>query len=60
MGRAVNCSRDGEERGQDFNLANSLSLFGFGKTQPAPSQFSPCVGEKRSGLFAFPLCAKLS
>lgn len=48
------------ERGQGFNLANSLSLFGFGKMQPAPSQFSPCVGDRRSRLFTFPLCAKLS
>lgn len=48
------------KRRQDFNPANSLSVFGFGKTQPAPSQFSPCVGERRSGLFTFPLCAKLS
>lgn len=65
MGKAVNRSR--EERGkgwwwgeQDFNLANSLSLFRFGKMQPAPSQISPLVGGKRSGLFTFPLCAKLS
>ena len=28
--------------------------------QHAPSQFSPRVGERRSGLFTFPLCAKLS
>lgn len=60
MGRAVNRSGEGEKRGQDFNLANSLSLFGFGKMQHAPSQLSPCVGERRSGLFTFPLCAKLS
>lgn len=56
----MNRSGDGEKRGQDFNLANSPSLFGFGKMLHAPSQFSPCVGERRSGLFTFPLCAKLS
>lgn len=67
MGRTVNGSGEaakkkkrGGEGGQDFNLANSLSLFGSGKKQRAPSQLTPCVGERRSGLFTFPLCAKLS
>ena len=53
--------REGKKKqGHDFNPADSLSLFGFGRMQPSPSQFSPCVGERRSGLFTFPLCAKLS
>lgn len=54
MGRAVNRSREGEKREQDFNLANSLSPFGFGKdatcSQPV---FSLCGREAALGYSHF-------
>ena len=56
----MNCCGEGWKRGQDFNPATCLLLFWFGRCSMLPSQFSPCVGESRFGLFTFPLCAKLS
>lgn len=51
---------EGEQAEKDFNPATCLQCLDLERCCRTPSQFSPCVGDTRSGPFTFPLCAKLS
>lgn len=72
-GSAVNRSREGGREGggrtgesgegrQGRILARlpAFQCLDLERCCRTPSQFSPCVGDTRSGPFTFPLCAKLS
>lgn len=75
-GRAVNRSREdgweagseggrmgesGESRqGRILTRLPAFQCLDLERCCRTPSQFSPCVGDTRSGPFTFPLCAKLS